>query len=148
VDFGILLGQAYQAFVQSLHAQLADRGFTVLGASYGYVLRALAEDSLTASQLGEQLGITAQGAAKVVEEMVGHGLVERRQDPTDKRAKRLHLSASGRETIRSVREFHAEFEQQLIERMGADNVATVRSVLDGIIDAAHLPDHAKSFRPL
>ncbi|MFD7847101.1 DUF1214 domain-containing protein [Nocardia sp. NPDC059764] len=49
MDFGVLLGEAYQSFVQQLHAHLAEHGHVILGASYGYVLRALAESPCTAS---------------------------------------------------------------------------------------------------
>ena len=38
-DFGILLGFAYQGFVEALHAHLAEHGFTDIGNSHGYVVR-------------------------------------------------------------------------------------------------------------
>ncbi|MFI1917811.1 MarR family winged helix-turn-helix transcriptional regulator [Nocardia sp. NPDC020380] len=148
MDFGVLLGQAYQAFVQELHARLAERGHRMMGASYGYVLRSLAENALTASQLGERLGITAQGAAKVVDEMVKSGYVERRADPADKRAKLLHLSDRGRDMLDTVREFHADYERRLIARVGTDQVAVVRAVLDEIVSTTADSDAARAFRPL
>ncbi|WP_297611830.1 MarR family winged helix-turn-helix transcriptional regulator [Nocardia sp.] len=83
-----MLGQAYQAFVRDLHTHLAERDHRVPD-----------ENALTASQLGERLGITAQGAAKIVDEMVRHGHVERRPDPADKRANLLHLSNHGRDML-------------------------------------------------
>lgn len=147
MDFGLLLGYAYHAFVQGLHARLAERGFLVLGASYGYVLRSLSDNPITASQLGEQLGITAQGAAKVVDEMVEAGYVERRPDPGDRRAKRLHLTPRGVEMFAEVRAFHAEFEQRLADELGPDQVAAVRAVLSHIVDSAPPPDLAGLFRP-
>ncbi|MFF0632961.1 MarR family winged helix-turn-helix transcriptional regulator [Nocardia sp. NPDC004151] len=148
MDFGVLLGQAYQSFVQQLHAHLAEHGHVILGASYGYVLRALAESPCTASQLGEQLGITAQGAAKVVDEMVRHGYVERRPDPIDKRAKRLHLSPRGDDMLRIVREFHTDYERRLAGRIGAEQVATTRAALGEIMSEALDFGRAKTFRPL
>ncbi|APA95366.1 MarR family winged helix-turn-helix transcriptional regulator [Nocardia seriolae] len=148
MDFGVLLGQAYQSFVQQLHAHLADHGHEVLGASYGYVLRALAESPRTASQLGEQLGITAQGAAKVVDEMVRHGYVERRPDPADKRAKLLHLAPRGEDMLRTVRDFHAAYEQRLADRVGPAKVATARTVLGEISDEATEPGRIRTLRPL
>ncbi|WP_405497907.1 MarR family winged helix-turn-helix transcriptional regulator [Nocardia sp. NBC_00511] len=148
MDFGILLGQAYQTFVRELHAELAARGHEVLGASYGFVFRALAEKPLTASQLGEQLGITAQGAAKVVDEMVRAGYVERRPDPADKRAKLLHLSERGNEFLGAVRAFHADYERRLIERAGPEQVAALRAALGGIVSEAPDPGGQRDFRPL
>ncbi|WP_067816592.1 MarR family winged helix-turn-helix transcriptional regulator [Nocardia inohanensis] len=148
MDFGILLGQAYQAFVQQLHTEMASRGHRMLGASYGYVLRALSENALTASQLGEQLGITAQGAAKVVDEMVRNGYVERRPDPADKRAKLLHLSERGHDMLDTVRTFHADYERALIEKLGAEQIATVRAVLGEIVGTAAASGSERVFRPL
>lgn len=147
MDFGLLLGYAYQAFVQGLHTRMAERGFPVLGASYGYVLRSLADEPLTASQLGERLGITTQGAAKVVDEMASLGYVERRPDPSDRRAKRLHLSPQGQEMLALVREFHAEFEHELAEAVGAERVESLRTALAHIVDSAPPPDLARLFRP-
>ncbi|QIS03356.1 MarR family transcriptional regulator [Nocardia brasiliensis] len=148
MDFGIMLGQAYQGFVRQLHEHLAARGFHPTGASYGYVLRALAESPRTASQLGAQLGITAQGGAKVVDEMVRHGYVERRPDPADKRAKIVHLSGRGRDMLRTAREFHADYERRLAARVGAERVATVRAVLTEIIAEGADPQGDRTFRPL
>lgn len=146
MDFGVLLGQAYQQFVGELHAHLADRGYGALGASYGYVLRSLAENACTASQLGERLGITAQGGAKIVDEMARHGYVVRHPDPADKRAKLLHLSDRGRDLLATVREFHAAYERALILRAGEDQVATVRAVLGEVVGA--VSGEERTFRPL
>ncbi|UAK30479.1 MarR family transcriptional regulator [Nocardia asteroides] len=148
MDFGILLGKAYQQLVGELHVHLAERGYRGLGASYGYVLRSLAENARTASQLAEGLGISAQGAAKVVDEMVRRGYVERRPDPADKRAKLLHLSARGRDLLAAVREFHAAYERELIARVGGDQVATVRAVLGEVIGMAAVSGEEQTFRPL
>ncbi|MEC3955384.1 MarR family transcriptional regulator [Nocardia sp. CDC153] len=147
MDFGVLLGQAYESFVRQLHAHLAEHGHEMLGASYGYVLRSLAESPRTASQLGEQLGITAQGAAKVVDEMVRHGYLERRPDPADKRAKLLHLAPRGEDMLRTVRDFHAAYEKHLAARIGAAQVATTRTVLTEITDEPTKPGRTRTFRP-
>ncbi|MFI6584867.1 MarR family winged helix-turn-helix transcriptional regulator [Embleya sp. NPDC050493] len=148
MDFGLLLGHAYQAFVHELHAHLAERGFPAVGSSYGFVLRTLDREAVTATQLGERLGITAQGAAKVVDEMVAHGYVERRPDPADKRAKQLHLAPGGTAMLAVVREFHAEYEARLTQEVGADEVAAVRRVLTAMVATSTGPDLARLFRPL
>ncbi|MYS87960.1 MarR family winged helix-turn-helix transcriptional regulator [Embleya scabrispora] len=146
MDFGLLLGRAYEAFVQELHAHLAARGFPIVGASYGYVLRTLDGESVTATQLGERLGITAQGAAKIVDEMVAAGCVERRPDPADGRAKRLYLAPRGREMLDVVRAFHADFEHRLTARAGAQPVAITRETLTRIVADAPGSDPTRIFR--
>lgn len=144
MDFGLLLGHAYESFVQELHAHLTANGATVVGASYGFVLRTLDVAAVTTSQLGDRLGITAQGAAKIVDDMVAAGYVERRPDPADGRAKRLYLSPEGRELLDRVRAFHADFERRLAERLGAEEVATTREVLSRV--AATTSDSTRLFR--
>ena len=95
-----------------------ERGFTDLGASFGYVLRALAAEPLTATQLAARLHLTPQGAAKIADAMVRHGYVERRADPDDARARRLVLAARGQQALRAARAFHQTFERDLATTNG------------------------------
>ena len=69
VDLGILMGLAYQAFVEKLNAHLRASGFEDLGRWYGYVFRALAAESLSLKELAERLEMTSAGAMKIVDEM-------------------------------------------------------------------------------
>ncbi|NVB83040.1 MAG: MarR family transcriptional regulator [Kofleriaceae bacterium] len=131
-DFGILLGLAYQAFVGHLHRDLAKHGFTAIGPTVGYVLRAIAEGPINQRQLSKRLGITDQGTAKIVDEMEREKLVRRVADPDDARARRLELGPRGEELLRAARRFHARFERELAKKMGTSVEAT-RSVLEHIV---------------
>jgi DNA-binding MarR family transcriptional regulator len=133
VDFGILLGLAYQSFVDELRAALAGRGFTDLGPAYGYVFRALGAESLQAAQLAERLGMSHQGAAKIVAEMEQRGYVERLPDPDDHRAKQLRLTARGRAALTAARRFHATYERRLRRRAGDRDVDAVRRLLSDAV---------------
>jgi MarR family transcriptional regulator for hemolysin len=135
-DFGILLGLAYQGFVEQLRAHLAARGFARLGPAYGYVLRALAaEPGLRQRALARRLAISDQGTNKIIEAMVRDRLIERRPDPADGRANQLHLAARGQALLRCARAFHSRFERRLAGRHGASAAAT-RRVLEAIIAGA------------
>src|SRR5262249_22723035 len=111
-DFGIVLGLAYQTFVGALHEHLLEEGFTGVRGPYGYVFRALLEGSRTTTQLAAGLGITPQGAAKIVDEMVAGGYVARRPDPGDRRARPLELTERGRRAVAAARRVHAEYERR------------------------------------
>src|SRR5438309_2193129 len=95
VDFGILLGLAYQTFTDRLRETLAGQGFDDLGAAYGYVFRALAEGQPSQRELARRLQITDQGMAKIIAEMVERRYVERHVDRDDARVLRLHLATRG-----------------------------------------------------
>src|SRR5881392_129314 len=111
-DFGILLGLAYQGFVEALHAHLAEHGFTKLGSSHGYVVRAVAATpDMSQRDLAARLAITEQRAGQVVEEMVRGKFLVRRRDPDDARARVLALGPRGEELLRLARAFHASYER-------------------------------------
>jgi DNA-binding MarR family transcriptional regulator len=132
LDFGILLVLAYQEFVRELRDTLARQGFDDQGRSDGYVFRALGAQPMTTSELAERLEISKQGAAQIVDDMERRGLVERRPDPSDGRARLLHLSERGRATLAAARRFHQRFERRLVAEHGAEAVATLRALLTGI----------------
>ena len=141
-DIGILLGLAYGAFVEELHADLAARGFGDLGRSYGYVFRVLADGDHSLSDLAGVLGMTLPGAGKIVDEMEGRGYIERHPDRADRRVKRLRLSARGLAALRAARAFHRRFERRL-----PDGPA-LRAALEGIAGGRNGGPAPRYVRPL
>ena len=142
VDFSVLLGLAYQSFVDELRTDLQARGYDDLGGAYGYVFRALQEDSLYLRQLAERLGMTVQGAAKIVNAMELGGYLERCPDPEDGRIKKLRLARRGRAALAAARKFHANYERRIAAVLGQKDAATLRRALTSLIagdgaDAAH-----------
>jgi DNA-binding MarR family transcriptional regulator len=55
--------------------------------------------SIGVSEIGEQLGVTNAAASQAVDRLVQLGLIERTEDPQDRRAKRLALTQKGRTLI-------------------------------------------------
>ena len=149
LDFGILLGLAYQGFTDALRAALAEKGYDDLGGAYGYVFRALAEDEPSQRELARRLGITDQGMAKIVGEMADRGYVERHADPNDSRVNRLRLGARGRAALRAARRFHAAFESELRRDLGEAAVRRLRETLDRIATQGGDAEAARSrLRPM
>jgi DNA-binding MarR family transcriptional regulator len=52
------------------------------------------------SQISDDLSITAAAASQLVEKMVQSGLLERAEDPSDRRAKMVTISEKGREFVK------------------------------------------------
>jgi DNA-binding MarR family transcriptional regulator len=132
IDLGILLGLAYQGFVDRLRADLERQGFDDLGGAYGYVFRALADEQPNQRELARRLGITDQGMAKIIAEMVERRYVVRRPDPDDSRVNRLSLDTRGQAALRAARRFHATFERGLARDLGPPAVRRLRQILDRI----------------
>ena len=147
-DFGILLGAAYAAFTEWLRAEMRASGFDDLGPSYGYVFRALADGSLTLTELAGGLGMTTQGAAKIVASMTDGGYVRSTPDPTDGRAKRLALDDRGRRALRRARALHASYERRLARRLGARRAAELREALALVGESGEVDAASRVLRPM
>jgi DNA-binding MarR family transcriptional regulator len=129
-DLGVLLTLALGAFKERLHAHLADAGHDDLGPSFGFVFRSLADQPLSLAELAGRLGISSQGALKIVSEMIERGYVERRDDAHDARVRRLLLTVRGQSALREARRFHARVERDLVAALGAKRVAAARAALE------------------
>jgi DNA-binding MarR family transcriptional regulator len=132
-DFGVLLNLAFGALKHEMQSHMTDAGFDDLGPSFGYVFRVLDQESPSLAELAARLGITPQGALKIVADMSDKGYVQRTDDRTDGRVKRLTLSARGKRALAEARRFHGTFERELEKRLGPSRVATARSVLEAIV---------------
>ncbi|MFE3456887.1 MarR family winged helix-turn-helix transcriptional regulator [Nocardiopsis aegyptia] len=150
-DFGVLVGRAFQRMVAELHAHLAEAGFAELGQSLGFAIKEVAAagaDGLTTAGLAARMGVTHQGAAKAVDEMVAAGYVRRVPDPRDGRSKRLVLTDHGRALLTAGHAFHQDYERRLADRVGPERVAAAREVLAAMRDmAAPLEESATGRAP-
>jgi DNA-binding MarR family transcriptional regulator len=127
-DFGILLLLAEQEFVRELRAATAAQGFDDQGRSDGFVLRTLGAAPATISTLATRLDITKQGAAQIIDDMEARGYVERHPDPTDGRARLIHLSERGQAALKAARRFHQSYERRLRKLHGDEAIDAVRTV--------------------
>lgn len=147
VDLGVLFNLAYGAFVARLHAAMEQAGFRDLGQSFGYVFRLLDAGPASLVSLASRLQITSQGALKIVADMEAKGYVERRGDPDDARVRTVALTARGREALQTARRFHADFEANLANEVGASNAAVLRSTLEHIVANARTDGIELTARP-
>jgi MarR family transcriptional regulator for hemolysin len=79
---------------QIADSELAGFGVSEAGA-YPLVFITRLGDGIRQSVLAEAIGIEGPSLVRLLDQLCGAGLVERREDATDKRAKTLHLTATG-----------------------------------------------------
>ncbi len=133
LDFGVLLNLAFGAFKVRLHAHLGAKGFDDLGPSFGYVFRLLAEGPSSLREVAEQLGMSAPGALKIIDDMVAKDYVQRSADAQDGRIKRLTLTPRAQKAMALAAAFHAQFEREVAARVGNPQAAALRAVLEDIV---------------
>ncbi len=71
------------------------------------------------TDIGDDLGVTSAAASQMLERLVQSGLVERREDPDDRRAKQIVLTERGLRLVRGSMEIRQRQFAALADRMSA-----------------------------
>lgn len=132
-----LLRTAYNVLASRIFTTVATgTEFSDLRPAHGNVMEQLElEDGLRLTELASRAGITAQSMGELVDDLEAKGYVERRPDPADRRAKRIHLTARGRRNARAAKRAIAELERRLLQRLGERRYRLMRRLLEEIIAA-------------
>ena len=88
------------------------------------------------SDISDRFDITTAAASQLVDKLVQSGLIQREEDPTDRRAKLLNLSDKGRELIHQGIEERYRWVNQLAEKLTAEERAKVTEALNIMTRAA------------
>ena len=121
------LTQVFRAFRHQLLAEARERGLTM---AQHTTLRLLASGAgRRMSEIADYLDLTNGATTALVEKLVERGLVERHEDPNDKRAVLITLSPAG-EAL--VRELKARFSRQLSQRLARFSPAERYMVAGGL----------------
>jgi DNA-binding MarR family transcriptional regulator len=134
-DLGWALGVVFRSYVKAAGAAFADlpggpRGYQVLAAAARHDL-----DSQLA--LAQHLGVDRTVMTYLLDDLEGAGLIERRPDPADRRARRIVATTPGRELLRDLDRRLSEAEQQVLA--GLKNEAdrrTFRALLQQLASRA------------
>jgi MarR family transcriptional regulator, organic hydroperoxide resistance regulator len=128
-DTAILLAAANRVLTDRLLAAMDAAGLPMRPA-WGYVIRALHARPLPLARLAELLDVTKQAAQQTVDDMQAAGLVERRDDPADRRRKLLALTAEGRRVRATALEVSRELEREI----GPAGTRALRKALLGMVE--------------
>jgi len=97
-------------------------------------LVALSHDELSVKDLAERLSLSLPGASRAVDALVSRGLIDRREDPEDRRQKRLRCTASGLEALRRLDEARLAGLSALAATLLAAQCKRLSSALRPILD--------------
>jgi DNA-binding MarR family transcriptional regulator len=100
------------------------------------LMRMVHRGSTSVSEVGEQLGVTNAAASQAVDRLVQMGLIERKEDPEDRRAKRLALTQKGRTLIEAGIEARSNWIEGLTDDLTPEQQNRIISALTKITEAA------------
>ena len=90
------------------------------------------------SAVSSALGIKRTNFVPLFDELARRGLAERRADPSDRRARGLFLTKAGAALVARARAAILGQEARLAARLGADDAATLRALLERAEAAAQM----------
>lgn len=120
------LGRSYRRYI--------DRGLAGLSLSHSTALAVMVlgrlPDGVRQGVLAEELGIEGPSLVPLLGQIERAGLVERRVDPDDKRARMLHLTEAGRALAAEAEQLSGDLRQRLFAGIPASEIAVASHVLD------------------
>jgi DNA-binding MarR family transcriptional regulator len=132
-----LFAMAYRQLIEELHDRLAQRGWTDVRPSYGFVLLAARETPTTATELATLMGTTKQAASKLAATMLSAGYLIEAPINDDARARPLRLTARGRKLLDAVERIYAELEADWADVIGTKSLERLRTDLTRAVIATH-----------
>jgi DNA-binding MarR family transcriptional regulator len=114
------------------------------------ILRVIREsDGLSQQALGEKLGIFPSRLVVVLDELETYGLVERRDNPTDRRSYALYLTSAGHRALEQIARIAREHEAAVCAALNDPERAQLAALLGRIADEQGLtPGVHPGFRRL
>lgn len=87
------------------------------------VVRAAGDEGVTVSEAALSLGVRPQALSGPAAGLAGMGLLRRGKDPSDGRARRLHITIAGRDRLDRAEPVRRRLAKELLARVPAPNVA-------------------------
>ena len=140
-DLGWGLGMIFRAYVKAAHAAVAD----LPGGPRGYQVLSAAAQGTVASQLAlaQHLGVDRTVMTYLLDDLEAAGLIERRPDPADRRARRIVATQRGNELLTRLNDRLREAEVHLLAPLGTEARQTFRAQIRSLatqLDALDPPD--------
>ena len=121
--------RAYKSMADKVASQYSLSQATALPV---LILGRLGQDGVRPGVLAEALGLEASSLVRVVDLLIENGLIERHEDPQDRRAKLLQLTADGKTRAQQMEEALIPFRRNVFSDFTEADIATCLRVLTGI----------------
>lgn len=89
-------------------------------------------DGIQQKELAVRVGLGESSLVRLLDILCERGLVERRNDPDDRRARRVHLTAAGRAAVADLRVILGEAEQDMLADLDDSELAAMLDALSRI----------------
>jgi DNA-binding MarR family transcriptional regulator len=128
---------ASRVFVAVLAASLAEVEDRVSVPQFRVLVMADADEPLTLSAVAEGLGIHPSNATRIVDRLVDAGLLDRRDNPADRRQVQMTLTPEGRELKDEVYDHRRTAIAAVLRKMSAEERQLLATSMATFAQTAH-----------
>ncbi|ABS66556.1 transcriptional regulator, MarR family [Xanthobacter versatilis] len=129
--FGMLFVMVARHWRSALDASLACRGLS--DASWSPLLHiGRSGGGLSQKELAARVGIDGSSLVRLLDILAAKGLIERRQDPADRRANLLFLTPAGREAMADIQRLLNTIEARMLADFDDAEMAAMTTALERI----------------
>jgi MarR family transcriptional regulator for hemolysin len=135
-ELGRLVARLGRVWRRESDQALSDHGLSYATAIPLLVLSRQGEN-VRQGVLADELGIEGPSLVRLIDLLQAEGLVERREDPTDRRAKTLHLTRAGEAKVEQTNRILRRVRANLLKDIGPEELAVTFETLQRIEQRAN-----------
>ena len=128
-NVGILLREPFQEVVRRVSIGLVEAGFDDVRPAHTAVFQHIEAGGSRLTDLAERAQITKQSMGYLVDYLEQRGYLERRPDPSDRRAALISLTDRGWEQVRASLRIIATIEEEWASGLGQPRMQQLRELL-------------------
>jgi MarR family transcriptional regulator for hemolysin len=142
-ELGLLVARLARVWRRKADQTLSAHGLSEATA-HPLLILSRGGPSVRQGVLAEEMGLEGPSVVRLIDLLAAEGLVERREDPTDRRAKMLHLTGLGQAKADEIRRVMRRLRGNLMKGIAPEELAIAFDVLRRIeLSANHLIETAE-----
>jgi DNA-binding MarR family transcriptional regulator len=134
-NIGRVLFDAARRFEECIHATVQAAGFEDVRFVHLTLTRNMNPDGTRLTDLAARAGVTKQAMAQIVDECEARGIVVRRPDPSDGRARIVTFTPRGRALLEAVHAGVGRAEAEMHAAIGKRETTRIAAALHSYCDA-------------
>lgn len=142
-NIGRLLNDAINRFESGILQEMEAAGYEGFSLSHITVTRNLDLAGTRATELARRAGITKQSMSELITQLEAGGILERRPDPADGRAKIVFFSPVGLKWLEAFGRALQHAEEVMADELGATQFKALKAALHRYATASHAPPFAQ-----
>ena len=136
-SIGRLIAQVARNWRRAVNARMAPLGLT--DATWSPLLFLGRVGPARQGELADYLGLDRSSVVRLIDTLEAHGLVERQEDPDDRRAKRIVLTEAAAPVLAKAQAAAQSVRAAALKGLSSADLARAEAVLDSILANLHAP---------